>query len=417
MRTREDEVYRLSRLVLAPCLTEYVRWVLEEAERRGITTLFFLARDGYVLMKIAQRLQRGRSHGINLRYLYCSRASLRMPSYHLIGEEAYSLLFLGGYHVTLRTLLERGGIPERIVPSVLKEAGYFRPVDLDRELSRPELAEAAARLRSSGVYCDTVMENSRKQYGPAMAYLRQEGLTGEGHIGIVDSGWTGSMQRSLGMLLRSDGWNGQITGFYFGMYASPRESSDGEYLTWYFSHNTNVRNKILFCNNLFECMLSAPHGMTTGYELKDGTATPVLLPGPGEEQLQLIRRQLQGVEDGVEDTLRQPVSHRECVRRLQKLMARPSRTQADAYGAFAFSDEVTDAGRQPLADAGQTAALEEYAFSKRLLRRMRGKKMPAELFWPYGTLAFIDDSRKRRRLRYSIYFWEWLRYSLPGRGQ
>ena len=31
-----------------------------------------------------------------------------------------------------------------------------------------------------------------------------------------------------------------------------------------------------FCNNLFECFCSAPHGMTTGYSECDGKIIPVL---------------------------------------------------------------------------------------------------------------------------------------------
>ena len=36
-----------------PVLYGYVLWVLQEALRQGIHTLFFMARDGYLLKKIA----------------------------------------------------------------------------------------------------------------------------------------------------------------------------------------------------------------------------------------------------------------------------------------------------------------------------------------------------------------------------
>ena len=98
---KQMDLYTLSRQKVAPVLYGYVCWVLKEAEKRGICTLYFLSRDGYILRKIAQQICEKKKMRIECRYLYCSRASLRMPAYHLIGEEAYRLLFQGGYHVTL----------------------------------------------------------------------------------------------------------------------------------------------------------------------------------------------------------------------------------------------------------------------------------------------------------------------------
>src|SRR5699024_7318970 len=57
---------------LAPFLVCYVRWVLDQALQRGIKRLYFVARDGEVMYKIARQLKRP-GDDIEMRYLYGSR--------------------------------------------------------------------------------------------------------------------------------------------------------------------------------------------------------------------------------------------------------------------------------------------------------------------------------------------------------
>ena len=82
----------LCRRFSGPLLLDYVWWVLREAEKRKLRTLYFLARDGYLLYRIAQVFVSRYSLPLECRYFYCSRTSLRMPSYWFIGEEAFDLL-------------------------------------------------------------------------------------------------------------------------------------------------------------------------------------------------------------------------------------------------------------------------------------------------------------------------------------
>ena len=65
-------------------MTDYVWWVLQEAEKAGIKTLYFLARDGWLLREIGLVICEHYSLDIECKYLYCSRISLRTPSYLLL---------------------------------------------------------------------------------------------------------------------------------------------------------------------------------------------------------------------------------------------------------------------------------------------------------------------------------------------
>ena len=64
MGTKENSKHRRSTITFedicrqysAPILTYYVWWILQEAEKRQIKRLYFLARDGLILKEIAEEL-------------------------------------------------------------------------------------------------------------------------------------------------------------------------------------------------------------------------------------------------------------------------------------------------------------------------------------------------------------------------
>lgn len=411
----------LSREITGPVLLAYIWWVLTQARERGIRRLYFLARDGYVLEKISRQFCEQFHLDIDCRYLYCSRASLRMPSYHLIEDEAYDLLLLPGYYLTAFTVMRRARLLDKERLKVYQEIG-FSISDEHLVMTKPEFRAFAERIKKSSYFCSLVQEKSLQSYDAAIGYLRQEGLMDGVSYAIVDSGWTGSMQRSLRQLLESSGYTDQITGFYFGMFANPKEPRDGEYRTWYFDANTLKSNKIFFCNNLFECMLSAPHGMTVGYKEEGGQYLPVLNNEPIPAVLEQIQAQIDGIlafadaalpqinfDDFNEDRL-----YKLTQKLLRRLMVHPTRKEAEIYGQFAFCDDITEGYHMSLADKVQLENINGYMVLPRMIRKLFKIKQTGQMqepFWPYGTIAFAS-AHLRMWYRLNIYVWEWLRYTL-----
>lgn len=402
-----------------PVLFSYVWWVLQQAQKREYRTLYFLARDGYLLREIAQKFCQRFCLPIECRYLYCSRSSLRMPSYHLIGQETYDLLLLGGYHVTMCSLLQRAGLNEKERHQVYVDCG-LDGADEQQLLNRAQLDSIRLSLKKSKCYWDLVQEKSILAYKDTIGYMRQEGLLAQDRAVLVDSGWTGSMQRSLRQLLQSSDFDGELTGFYFGMYARPKSPEDGTYLPWYFNGNGNTTDKILFCNNLFECLLMAPHGMTVGYTKQNGLFVPTLLPGPDKNETERICAQIERILNYTDNRLSQIVfddfddkTIKGDIRwRIHRYMAHPTREEAAFYGGFLFCDDTTEAYHFKLADAGQIKALKGYSIAARVWRRLtHAEQTVTELFWPYGTMAFLP-CRKQLWYRWNIYLWEWIRYEL-----
>lgn len=410
-----SKLYDLSKDQVAPILCDYVYWVLNEAEANGIETLYFLSRDGYILKQIAEIICHQKKIGISCKYLYCSRASLRMPSYHIIDKvEVYDLLFVGGYHVSLKSILDRAKIPKAEWEIVLQECGYPASVNLERERSYFEIQNDRRNFEKSKRFYEIVMKNSKYAYPDTIAYFRQEGLLDQTTVGIVDSGWSGSMQRSLRQLLESAGFHGKIIGFYFGMYVQPKDIKDGEYLCWYFSKKKNKLNKILFCNNLFECFLSAPHGMTLSYRSCGAKVKPVFAPEATEKAMEQVKEQIDGILDGTTTYVnRVSTSQKRSKNILRKLMARPTQEVSQVYGRFLFCDDITESYQFALVNQLEKKALRQYVLPVRIMQKIFCKKKSfVELYWPYGMVAQVENPLARGWYWLNLFLWQWLKYTV-----
>ena len=405
-----------------PVLFNYIWWILREAQQKNIRTLYFLARDGYILRDIAERFCEKFKIDIKCKYIYCSRAALRMPIYHLIGEEAYDLLLLGGYRVTLKSYLQRLELNDAERKRVYVDCGLEK-IDEDRALGRSEQRMVREKLKRSICYRMLMEEKSKAAYPSAIGYLKQEGLFDHESLAIVDSGWTGSMQRSLRQLLQSAGYQGRLTGFYFGMYKEAKSPEDGTYLTWYFTHSKDAWKKILFSNNLFECILSAPHGMTVGYATcaDNNRYIPILLESISSKNEVWITNQINAILHYTNKRLEkirfedfdEEAALKNTRKRISRYMVHPTREEAEYYGRVVFCDDITEAYYFRLAEEKQTYMLKNYLILTRMWQRMFKKRrgQQEELFWLYGSIAFLP-SWKQHWYRLNVYIWEWVRYAL-----
>ena len=244
---------RVLQEIFAPLMTAFTVWVLREAEARGIKRLYFLSRDGYLPYRTAIRLVKSCEFDIECRYLYCSRYSLRVPMYSENVDEALSHVTRGGIDVTFRKILMRSGFRAEDIP---KMQAAFPDLALDEVIPYSGLKKVRARLAGSSIYKDLLKERSEEAWEPLCAYFRQEkllegigacdrskeksdrvsaryGSLGKSEragtcdenaekIGIVDSGWTGTTQKSIAEIRRRCGINDPVEGFYFGLFEIPK---------------------------------------------------------------------------------------------------------------------------------------------------------------------------------------------------
>lgn len=329
---------RLYLMVFAPTLIGYVNWVIYQAVQTGKDRLYFLSRDGYQMYLIAKRLVAIQDITIECRYLHVSRFSMRMPGYHFDVDKSIDSICVGGIDITPWKIIQRGGLTEEECHEVIGE--LHMEADRDTILNYHQVMQLREKLRTSKLLKMYINKHSLEAYDSAIGYLKQEGLCKDGRFAIVDSGWVGTLQCSIEMLIQSVNPDIKVEGYYFGMYEYPKGASCEQFHTYYFSAEKGIRRKACFSNSLFETIVSADEGMTLGYEQKESIYIPIQdqRNNPNGEQmrrnvevLKLYLQQLES-EDGsdVSEQL------------LTKFMSKPTMLEYECYGQNLFSDDVLD---------------------------------------------------------------------------
>ena len=397
--------------VLSPFLLLFTIWILKAAKKDGITRLYFLARDGYPAYKLACKLFEKYEIEIECKYLYCSRYSLRVPMYSENIEEMLGYICRNGIGVTLQKVLRRAGLQES---EIIKLKQYeLQTMNYEGTLSYSQLNELKNVLRANTDFMEMVAANSRRQWASLRDYLVQEGLTDDQHIGLVDSGWIGSTQKSICEILRRMGVIARLDGYYLGLYDIPYGMEADKYHSFFFDKKHGMKNKIFFSNCLIETVFSNTHGTTISYEKKGEKIVPVLQDKySNAEFINDFNHLAEKYTDIFLNTCSREAFERfepkKIVGILSKsllmFMYRPTIEEADFFGKLRFSDDLLDDDTRELGPIFDINELKENHFFNRVLNAIGYKdSFVHESAWFSGTVCRSTKKTSSHNYSYSAY--------------
>ncbi len=193
--------YHVGYSILGPLMDAFCHWLKLEAKVHGIERFYFLSREGQFI-KRAFDLFAGDHSPVTSDYLILSRRAVTVPAIHC-REDIYAIArhryFPGPPSVFLR---ERFGL--ELSGQEIRRLGFkesLLSVGNDGDISHllPLLNNLEERIFSNAL---------RERLG-LMTYLESAGLFDEKMTGVVDIGYSGTIQRSLNELLEK-----KIHGFY-----------------------------------------------------------------------------------------------------------------------------------------------------------------------------------------------------------
>lgn len=249
--------------VVGPLMVAFVSWIRRRALADGVDRLLFVARDGYLPMRIMQQLDRvdpdRRVPGTY--FLTSRRAALRVALGGAAPDMAVdAALAAGWYGGSVSSFFDArfGWTPS---PEVLGDVAD-RVVDLPRD-------EAMLRDVVASV-TDELVVLGRRERAAFDRYVTTLGLEPSGHHGLVDLGYSGTTQRLLAGALP-----GRVSGYYSVLTpdgsATPATSACfGDDAVW------DDANLILNHQRIFELVCAAPHGQVAGLA-GDGTSVGVMI--------------------------------------------------------------------------------------------------------------------------------------------
>ena len=203
--------------VVGPMLVGYALWVAAQARRRGIKRLYYAARDGQVMYKVAQHVMARVAPDIEVRYLYGSRQAW-VASASAFSDDVLKRWLVVPRDSTARTTLRRVGLDvERLHQET--RLPFLRGDRADSVLSHEDHRELGERLFAEPVL-SWVKAAAAETAAGTIAYLRQEGLFDGTPSALVDSGWGGMTAHALDVLLKQEGGSA-VSHFFVGRTNPP----------------------------------------------------------------------------------------------------------------------------------------------------------------------------------------------------
>lgn len=250
----------------AEILLPYVLWILKQCKIRNIDRLYFMARDGYLVKKIADKIISARGYKINTGYIYGSRKSFRIPGLTCRDYNWDLVEFIKYTHVektnTVRKLSEAFEMDidvfREFVPDFFKE-------NIDEELSSVQLKLLVIQLQNNLEFRQRFREYHKETGRLAIDYLKSQVDTTDDNYAFVEITGGGLTQECLGLLM-NEIRPCKIDTFYLRIDRII-DSKVGNYSVFFPSRTNAFR--------IIEMICRAPHEQTVGYRRGRNTIEPV----------------------------------------------------------------------------------------------------------------------------------------------
>ena len=339
----ERVIWEVSTGVAGPLLCGFVLWCLQQAQDRGLPRLYFLARDGQILAKLAEILAPRFGIPVEARYLHVSRRALLGPVLDPGSPDFAEILARLANEQTL------GDIAACLEVSQDRLAEHL-PADLDwlrsgtAQLDLDSAHRLAAHIAKSPL-ASHLTRLSKMRREAMLSYLRSQRVLDEAEVGIVDVGWRGSQQVLLerALAMGVTGVAPSIVGFYLGL--SEASEDIGE-------HHVYSHDRGIYSRALIELLCAADHGTTEAYEEVAGIGRPVLKETNPEAAAWGVKTQHEGicsfaatVADAMKDACIGPAEAVEAFHAIGpnnffEFARKPSIAEAETYGRFRHSPNL-----------------------------------------------------------------------------
>jgi predicted HAD superfamily hydrolase len=263
--------------------------VLSRSAKKGIQRLYFVARDGQILQKIAQVICHNWGYTIDCRYLYGSRQAWHTPAIQEIGQFELEWMLSGTegtQFLSIRSMCERVNISPEQIKDVLSRYG-FPVAKWELNLQQHE-RDLVRQVFTDKEVTELIISTAATYREKVIGYFRQEGLDDGVPFGFVDVGWAGRIQHSFSKLLNIAGLYPEsgVCGFYFALQERIKRFQNDRLLAYFYDVDKPC-DRYIFCKYkcLFELFVAADHGSTMSYERCGEQYIPVLRSPKNEKAI------------------------------------------------------------------------------------------------------------------------------------
>lgn len=238
----------------------FVSWILEKSVSMGIKQLLFIARDGYLLKKMADIIIEKKGYKILTSYVYGSRKAWRKAAFFSDDFNWDTYFENSGdiYFSSLNKLSELFDIDEdELKKYIYKEDNINKDDNFGTWIKK--------FLKCDDSFLVFLRKQYQSSYNMIKQYMHQVINSNESEFAFVDLRGTGYTLECLNQVI-NELFHQNIKSFYFTLGNYKNRKCDA----YVYDVQDYVASAVL------EKLCRAPHGQTEGYECKDGIIIPVL---------------------------------------------------------------------------------------------------------------------------------------------
>lgn len=255
-----DEKAQLGASLAGPILFPYIYWLLDQAQKRGIERLYFIARDGYILKLIADLIIKENNLPIKTKYIYGSRKAWRISALNLDDDELYRQFIQFTMYEPKKVNQAFGLTKEEFLSILPKKLRNYSTSKPDNRL--------AEYLYENKDVLKFAIEKNKAQKECVINYLKNTIDCTDDKFAFVDLDGSGLTQNCLARLMNNF-YDKNIKSFYYAVTPACCRSLNLEKYYYYTLKRGNM-------GNMLELLTRAPHGQTLKYADKNEGYKPIL---------------------------------------------------------------------------------------------------------------------------------------------
>ena len=255
-----DEKAQLGASLAGPILFPYIYWLLDQAQKRGIERLYFIARDGYILKLIADLIIKENNLPIKTKYIYGSRKAWRISALKVEDDELYRQFVQFTMYEPKKVNQAFGLTKEEFLSILPKKLRNYSTSKPDKRL--------AEYLYNNKDVLKFAIEKNKAQKECVINYLKNTIDCTDDKFAFVDLDGSGLTQNCLARLMNNF-YDKKIKSFYYAVTPACCRSLNLEKYYYYTLKRGNM-------GNMLELLTRAPHGQTLKYADKNEDYKPIL---------------------------------------------------------------------------------------------------------------------------------------------
>lgn len=259
------DLYNLGYSIVGPFLVSYIQWVIRRLQKHQVERVFFLARDGYLIMKVYEVFKSVFAKLPEHRYLLCSRRGVVVPGIFDIDNIFETAMLNYGITTVENFLSSRFGLSMNDIPKKVLKKYHFKE-DGSTKIHFPD------DLGTTNSFVidiqDIILAKAKEERELYHDYLKEEGMLDDVKTAMVDIGYSGTMQRKIKSITGKS-----FVGLYMLTHNYVLPSFRHEVFEGWLADYDNQRSSIRHIFNeyipLLESMLSSDAGSFVNFYLDE----------------------------------------------------------------------------------------------------------------------------------------------------